>query len=382
MTLRIARPSRRLFVVVRIFLAAFAACLVLVPSGSSTAQAAPATTVTSAVVEGIHLPGIDPCALIFNPIVKKGCEATVGNVHVSVPVLPTPTNIAADVANTIVPGIMSQFMGQIASWVADGLQGMLSWINHTTIPDLTLDWSIKLAAMTLGYASLIAVAAFGARGVKAASDQDANEAVKGFFHLGLFVGMAPTIPFIVTWFVKVCDDQVAGGLIKQFGNNMQQTMVQLVQTLGSQGDWTSAGGAVMFLGLFGVAGTAILAVEFFIREAAIFLYTYYVILCAGMAIFGDWQLDRLKRAIVALIGLCLFKVFVVVIMIIGVMLLGDPSHDAQAIIYGSVILLMVPVMSWWMYKKFSGHDANATNVYLRTKAAASVAKSALTRGAA
>lgn len=375
----VTRHNRRVSVLVRIFLAALIGCLLLVPSGA-TAAAASSPMVTSVSIEAIPSASrINPCALIFNPIVKKGCEATLGHAHVSVPVLPTPSNLAADAANVVLPHIMDQFMGMLANWVADGLQGMLSWINRSTIPDATRSWSLALAALTLGYASLIAVAAFAARGVKAAHEQDPSEAAKGFFSLGLFVAFAPTVPFAVTWCVRICDKEVASGLINQFGGGMQTVLTQLVQTLGSQGDWTEAGGAVMVLGVFGVAGNAILAVEFFIRMAAVLLYTYYVILCAGMAIYGDWQLDRLKKALVALLGLCLFKVFVVVVMIIGVMLLGDPSHDAEAIIYGSVILLMVPVISWWMYKRFSGHDASASNAYLRTKDAILAAASILSK---
>jgi hypothetical protein len=315
----------------------------------------------------LGIPHIDPCDLLFNPIVKKGCDATVGNIHVSVPVLPTPTNIAADVVNTVVPGIVDQFMSMIATWVANGLKAMLAWINHSTVPDITQSWALKMGGITLGYAIIIAIAAFNARNVKAAANQDVGEMGKGFLSIGLFVALAPTVPFLVTWIVNICDNQIAGGLIDQFGTDMQKVMVQLSTTLSSQGDWTNAGGATLLLGLFGVLGTALLAVEFFLRMAAIYLYTFWVILCMGMAVFGGWQLERLKQAVLGLLGLCLFKVFAVLIMIIGVMLLGDPSHDAEAIIYGSVILLMVPVFTWWMYKKFSGHEMSPAKVYYGAK---------------
>jgi hypothetical protein len=56
-----------------------------------------------------------------------------------------------------------------------------------------------------------------------------------------------------------------------------------------------------------------------------------------------------------LVALVFFKVVLAFILVVGLQLFG--SHDGtQSVLLGSVMLLMVPILSWSFYQRVAGHN--------------------------
>jgi hypothetical protein len=361
--------------VVTLFLAC--ACVLLAPPVSATA-ATPAPAATTVVVQGLgipHIGGLDPCDLTLNPIVKKGCETVAGNTHIQVPVIPTPENIAGSIANAVVPNIVDQFTNLAAGWVAGGLQHLMKWIVTGTVPNVTQEWALRMGAFALGFAIYFVIICFDLRMTEAARNREPVEMARALFSLAIFLALAPTLPFVVNWMVQRCDNDVAPGLLDQFGGDMQKSIAQLLQALESQGNFSGAAGATILIAIFGVIGSAVLLIEIFFRNAALYVFTFYSIVAFALWVRGKWGVDRFRRAIVTLVVLSLFKVIAAFIMVIGVLLLGDPSQDSESVIYGAVVLLMVPWGTWEVYKRSTGHRTSLASMYYKSRAVYSGATS-------
>ena len=315
-----------------------------------------------------------PCGIIPDGKVEDVCDVVKDPVGAApdvaekitgkkVPGIPSPSEVVEDAAkqaaNAVVAPILNELAKAEANAVLAVLGSVVKVVNGSTAPDTTARWFLKIYAILFGGACIWAIVMLSGRLTSAAANADPYDMGKAVTQFIVFFLVSASLPFLVGELVSVCDGKVAAGWMDLAGKEANATLksmrVDFEEELSASNNIGSAILLPLVFLLFGLIGGVLVEIELLFRGGFLL-----VMICAhtyahAMYIGGRWGGNALQRATMALIGLILFNVILAVILVISLKMFG--AHDGvKATLYGSVMLLMVPIISVWAYKKISGHD--------------------------
>lgn len=315
-----------------------------------------------------------PCNLIPDPALKLVCEA--GKVAAPLIPIPTPVEVAGNVAGSAFEAAAKSLLKMEVDAVISVLQSQINYINKATTPALTADWFLKQYALIFGMSTFIALGNFYLRIGQSVKNLDAGDAGEGIVAIIAFFIASASLPFFVGAAVRICDGVIAKGLLDSALLDTGAGMGKLINNLQVY-EFSGAILIPIFLLAFGVIGGVLAFIELAVRELLLYLVTALEVFAFAMFVGKKWGIETFKSITFTLVGLIFFKVIMAFILLFGVQLLGSGQGTTDAIVLGSMICLLVPVLTWAAYKKISNtqmQSSSARTIALAKATQASVAR--------
>lgn len=343
----------------RLYLIVLGACVIFTTFLSGLAYATP-----------------EDCSKIGDPVQKRVCEGlTQGGPGGHMPSLPSvgQTISAAidplDALQAAMPSFVKSWLQGMAKAeaqsVASSLNSLIKNVNNSSVPNLNAHWFEIQYAPLLAIALYLAFSFLISRSARATRQGDPVEFGKGLAAFAIFVVSAGFIPSVVNRLTYVCDEVIAPAWLASAGSNIQSVLTNVATEMTKQNHYTEQL-LMMVIILFGaVLAAAALALEFFVREAALYLFTIAFLFSYAMVVGGKWEFAKFWRTAAGLVGLIMFKVLAAIILTLAVGMLGHPSGNTNPVIYGGLIIMILPWLTWMAYKWISGHNAQPSAIVMR-----------------
>jgi len=302
-----------------------------------------------------------PCDLIPDGAARTACKAVtdpVGTAVGAIPGIPSPTDVVGDVANAIVQPILNQVAQAEADAVLYVLKETTKFVDTSTTPVITANWFLRLYAIVFGMAIPLGIIMFYMKVVAGVRDQDLGGIGASFFSLMGLITLGGLLPGVVGLLVIEMDNKVAPGWMSTAGASASDSLnnlgVDFSKSISASNNPVIPILLPLLFLFFGLIGGLLIELMLLFREAMLYVVTATEIVAMAMVVSGRWGADSFWRTTRRLAVLCCFKPIVAFILTIGVLLLGSGGGAPPALM-GSVVLLMVPILSWAAYRNWGDH---------------------------
>ncbi len=305
---------------------------------------------------------IGPCGLITDPAARATCE----NVQNVVSPLAGVANQVLD--SSIVQPILQGIARAEAEAIGTMLLKMYDYLNSSSTPDLTASWFLQQYAIVLGLSFFLMFFTGYGRAAMGMKNQDIGEVGKASGSMIVFFIVAPTLPFLIMAIWKATDP-VTQAFMHTAGQQLNQVLAEVSASL-AKANFADAILLPLLVMLLGTLGAAITWVMLFFVTAALYIFTAAEVVGLAMWVGGRWTNDMFRRTTLSLIGLLLFKPIMAFTLAIGVGLLGHNDGQAEPVLMGATICLLVPIIAWMAYKRIANHHINEGAIWARMRGVA------------
>ena len=240
----------------------------------------------------------------------------------------------------------------VTKWVADGatwvLQQVVSIVQQNTAIDLNGQWFMKHYATMIALGSFVVVPMLLLAAAKSALAGDATIALRAAF---VFLPLAMLGTFIAIHVVNMLlqiVDWMSAAMTSSLNSDYQGFATGVGNALnGGNGNSIATPFILFFCAFFMVIFGLLVFIELLFRNAAVIAMAVFIPLAFAALVFPSTGVIA-KRLFEGLVGLILYKFFIVAVLAVGVSALGATSSDQGGgfgtVLAGVVILILAAVL--------------------------------------
>ena len=238
----------------------------------------------------------------------------------------------------------------LTSWVADGAQWLLSkvvgFIDHSTTPDLGVDWFAERYQFMIGLAALVLLPMLLIAAIRAVMNQDVSQLLRSFF---LYLPMAILGTFVAVFLTQTLlavTDAMSEAVAKGIAGNVSEIFDSVGKGLGTTGAVAPAAPsfAIFFGALFLILGTFFVWLELLVRSAAVTVSVFFLPLMLASLVWpatSRWT----RRLVETLVALILSKFVIVAVTSLATAALADPGGGGFGSVMGAAALMLMAAFS-------------------------------------
>jgi hypothetical protein len=238
----------------------------------------------------------------------------------------------------------------LTSWVADGAQWLLgkvvSFIDHSTSPDLGAEWFSQRYQFMIGLAALVILPMLLIAAIRAVMNQDVSQLLRSFFVylpiaiLGTFVAVSLTQTLLAV------TDAMSAAVAKGVAGDVSQIFDSVGEGLGTAGSAAPAAPsfAIFFGALFLILGSFFVWLELLVRSAAVTVSVFFLPLMLASLVWpatSRWT----RRLVETLVALILSKFVIVAVISLATAALADPGGGGFGAVMGAAALMLMAAFS-------------------------------------
>jgi hypothetical protein len=286
----------------------------------------------------------DPATRAACKLAKKGVD-TVGS---AIPGVPSATGALSGLAQSAEQSLMQWLTDQTGQGVVYLMKDEVEGIQSSTTPQLTAGWFLKQYSLLLYFAGLLAGLMFFLGIVKGAWRSDLGMMLHTLLRSAAFFFVTGVLPYVMMRMVDFLDKTVAPVFLDKAVtdfDHMQQSF---------SGGFVATGVPLillLFLGILGIVGGFLGEVILILRMAMFYYLLAEAVFALAMWIAGREWSGWANTSFKNLVGLSFMKVYMALILLIGVGLL-DSKSSLHAMIAGVVVLFTLPASTYLFYRKF------------------------------
>lgn len=238
----------------------------------------------------------------------------------------------------------------LTAWVADGAQWLLgkvvSFIDHSTTPDLGASWFTQRYQFMVGLGALVLLPMLLVAAIRAVMSQDVSQLLRSFF---LYLPMSILGTFVAVFLTQTLlavTDSMSEAVAKGVAGDVSQIFDSVGKGLGTTGGVAPAAPsfAIFFGALFLILGAFFVWLELLVRSAAVTVSVFFLPLILASLVWpatSRWT----RRLVETLVALILSKFVIVAVISLATAALSDPGGGGFGSVMGAAALMLMAAFS-------------------------------------
>ena len=262
----------------------------------------------------------------------------------------TVASKASEIVTSPVRAAAGGAVDMLTAWVADGAQWLLgkvvSFIDHSTSPDLGAEWFAERYQFMVGLGALVLLPMLLIAAIKAVMNQDVSQLLRSFFvHLPVAI-LATFIAVFLARSLLAVTDAMSAAVAKGVAGDVSQIFDSVGKGLGTTGPAVPAAPsfAIFFGALFLIIGSFFVWLELLVRSAAVTVSVFFLPLILASLVWpatSRWT----RRLVETLVALILSKFVIVAVISLATAALADPGGGGFGSVMGAAALMLMAAFS-------------------------------------